>query len=99
MFGWFKAQRRRRLLAEPFSPAWQRILNRVPYYGYLSTDQKAELRDDLRIFVAEKQWFGVSGMEITDEMKVAIAAQACLLLLGIKPRYHYDRIKSLVIYP
>ena len=100
MFSWLKNRRRRQLLAEPFPKEWLTILKRnVPYYAFVSPDQRDRLRDDLRIFIAEKQWVGCNGLEVTDEMRVTIAAQACLLLLGIEANYHYDRIKSLLIYP
>ena len=100
MLSWFKNRRRRRLLAEPFPKEWLGILQRnVPYYALVSPDQRDRLRDDLRIFIAEKQWVGCNGLEVTDEMRVTIGAQACLLLLGIAANYYYDRIKSILIYP
>src|SRR6202790_2359723 len=100
MISWFKNRRRKRLLAEPFPAAWQAPLTRnVPYCAFLPASQQAQLRDDLRIFIAEKQWVGCGGLDVTDEMRVTIAAQACLLVLGIQPTYHYDRIKSILIYP
>ena len=40
----------------------------------------------LRIFLAEKNWEGCGGLRMTDEIKVTIAAQACLLLLGMERR-------------
>jgi hypothetical protein len=100
MFNWFKNRRRQRLLAERFPGDWLDILSRnVPFYAWLPATKQDQLRDDLRIFIAERQWVGCSGLEITDEMRVTIAAQACLLVLCIRPTYHYDRIKSLLVYP
>jgi Mlc titration factor MtfA (ptsG expression regulator)/Flp pilus assembly protein TadD len=87
-------------LAERFPRDWLDILSRsVPYYAWLPAAKQAQLRDDLRIFIAERQWVGCAGLEITDEMRVTIAAQACLLVLCIQPTYHYDRIKSILVYP
>jgi len=100
MLSWLKNRRRKQLLAESFPAAWMEHLKRnVPYYAFVAADQQAQLRDDLRIFIAERQWVGCNGLEVTDEMRVTIAAQACLLVLGIQPTYHYDRIKSILIYP
>ena len=100
MFNWFRDRRRRRLLAERFPRDWLDILARnVPYYAWLPPAKQNQLRDDLRIFIAERQWVGCAGLEVTDEMRVTIAAQACLLVLNISPTYHYDRIKSILIYP
>jgi hypothetical protein len=87
-------------LAEPFPHDWLRILERnVRQYALLSTARQARLRDRLRVFVAEKEWTACGGLELTDEMKVTIAAQACLLVLGIDYEYHYDRIRTVLIYP
>ena len=47
-------------------------------YALLSEAEQARLRDDLRVFIAEKQWEGCGGLDITDEIKVTIAAQAML---------------------
>ena len=100
MFNWFKNRRRQRLLAERFPSDWLEILSRnVPYYAWLSSAKQQQLRDDLRLFIAERQWVGCAGLEVTDEMRVTIAAQACLLPLGIQPTYHYERIKSVLVYP
>jgi MtfA peptidase len=100
MFGWFKKRRRARLLAEPFPAEWTEHLSRnVPYIAYLTADQLSRLNDNLRIFIAEKEWVGCGGLEVTDEMRVTIAALACLLVLEIHPTYHYERIQSVLIYP
>lgn len=49
--------------------------------------------------VGYKDWFGCDGLEVNDEMKVTIAGQACLLVLGIDYEYHYDQIRSVLVYP
>ncbi len=97
---WSKKRRRRRLLAEPFPVEWLEILRRsVRQYALLTSAEQAKLRDRLRVFVAEKEWEGCGGLEVTDEMKVTIAAQACLLVLALDYEYHYDRIQTVLIYP
>src|SRR5580704_16706494 len=100
MFNWFRDRRRRRLLAERFPREWLDILARnVPYYAWLPSAKQEQLRDDLRIFVAEREWFGCADLEITDEMRVTIAAQACLLVLNLQPKDHYEPIKSVLVHP
>jgi MtfA peptidase len=100
MFSFLKKRRRSRLLAEAFPAAWDEIFSRnVPYAAYLAADAAARLRDNLRIFAAEKLWVGCGGLDVTDEMRLTIAALACLLVLEIRPTYHYDRIKSVLLYP
>ena len=99
LFDWLKRRRRRRLLARPFPEAWRGYLRRnVAHYEYLSEAERAKLRDDLRVFVAEKNWEGCGGLAMTDEIKVTIAAQACLLVLALDHNY-YDRVLSVLVYP
>jgi Mlc titration factor MtfA (ptsG expression regulator) len=99
LFSWLTNRRRRQLLAEPFPPAWLEYLQKnVAHYRFLSAAEQARLRDDLRIFVAEKSWEGCGGLTMTDEIKVTIAVQACLLVLGLEHNY-YDRVQSILVYP
>ncbi len=90
---------RRQLLDEPFPAEWLSYLHKnVGHYHRLSEGEQAKLRDDLRVFIAEKNWEGCGGLQITDEIKVTIAAQACLLVLGMEHEC-YDRVKSILVYP
>jgi Mlc titration factor MtfA (ptsG expression regulator) len=98
MFG-FKRRRRRRILAQPFPAGWQSHLHRnVRHYALLDGSERAKLRDDLRIFIAEKRWEGCGGLMMTDEMKVTIAALACLLVLNL-PVDRCGRVKDILLYP
>ncbi len=99
MFGWLRNRRRRRILAQPFPAEWEAVLrSNVWQYETLSDAEQARLRDDLRIFVAEKNWEGCGGLEMTDEVKVTIAAYACLIVLGLSLD-SYDRVLSILVYP
>jgi Mlc titration factor MtfA (ptsG expression regulator) len=99
IFSWLQRRRRRKLLSTPFPTEWLPILHRnVAHYEFLSEPEQARLRDDLRIFIAEKNWEGCGGLKMTDEIKVTIAAQACLLVLGMPPNY-YERVLSILVYP
>lgn len=99
MFSWFQNRRRRKLLAEPFPAWWEPFLvNNVGHFPRLTPPEQAKLRDLTRVLVAEKSWEGCNGLMVTAEMKVTIAAQAALLLLGIDHDY-YARVSSIVIYP
>ena len=74
---WLRRHRREKLLSGPFPPEWLTFLQtNVRHYRYLSEPEKRSLRDDLRIFRAEKHWEGCAGLVLTDEMKVTISAQA-----------------------
>jgi Mlc titration factor MtfA (ptsG expression regulator) len=99
MFSFFRDRRRRKLLAEPFPPYWDAVLKRnVGHYPRLAPAEQARLRDTTRILVAEKQWESAGGLHVTEEMKVTIAAQAALLVLGVGHEY-YTRVPSVVVYP
>ena len=99
MFTWFRNRRRRKLLEEPFPPWWEVILQRnVALYPRLSPAERAKLRDILRILHAEKTWESANSLHVTEEMKITIAAQAALLLLGVNHDY-FARVSSIVVYP
>jgi MtfA peptidase len=99
VFSWLKKYRRRQLLATPFPADWLAHLNaNVAFYAWLTDAEQDRLRNDLRVFVAEKNWEGCGGLTITDEIKVTVAAQACLLLLGIEHDY-FSRVLSVLVYP
>jgi MtfA peptidase len=82
-----------------FPSAWDGILERnVPLYRHLPSDDRNELRQHMLIFLAEKHFEGCSGQEITDEIRVTIAAQACILLLHRRTDY-YPGLYSILVYP
>jgi Mlc titration factor MtfA (ptsG expression regulator)/lipoprotein NlpI len=94
-----KQSRRKKLLALPFPSAWLAYLHEdVFLYRLLSEIEQAKLRDALRIFVAEKHWEGCAGLQITEQMQVTIAAQACLLTLGFDD-YCLDEVQTVLVYP
>jgi MtfA peptidase len=99
MFSWLQKRRRQALLASIFPDAWLGYLaHNVVHYAFLSTQEQAKLRDDLRIFIAEKQWEGCGGLVMTDEIHVTIAALASILTLGFEDE-HFDRVHSVLVYP
>jgi len=94
-----KTRRRNRLRSQPFPESWATILQRnVPYYLRLSPNDQRELEQHIQVFVAEKNFEGCGGLEMTDEIKVTIAAYACILLLHREHDY-YPRLKSILVYP
>ena len=50
------------------------------------------------VFLAEKQFEGCAGLEITDEVRITIAAHACILLLHRGTDY-YPGLSSILVYP
>ncbi len=99
MFGFLKDHRRRQLRSQPFPPAWEQIIQRnFPLYLRLPTADRAELRGDIQVFLAEKNFEGCGGLTLTDEIRVTIAAQACLLLLH-RRNEDYPGLDSILVYP
>ena len=96
----FRSRHRRKLLAEPFPAEWVAILNRnVGHYHRLSHDEQERLHGLTLVLVDEKKWEGAKGLLVTEEMKLTIAAQASLLLLGIPDHDYFARVASVVVYP
>jgi len=99
IFSWLRTRRRRKLLAEPFPLRWERFLaENVAHFPRLAPAEQARLRDATRVLVAEKRWEGGPGLFVTEEMKVTIAAQAALLLLGDHHDY-FAQVDSVVVFP
>jgi Mlc titration factor MtfA (ptsG expression regulator) len=95
----FKARRRQRLRSQPFPGLWLQIVRRnVPYYERLSASEQGELRSNIQVFMAEKNFEGCGGLEMTDEIKVTIAAYACILLLHRQHDF-YPRLRTILVYP
>ncbi len=82
MFRWLSLRRRARIRQQPFPAAWSAIIEKnVPYVAQLPAADRDELIGHVKVFVAEKNFEGCGGLEIDDEVKLTIAAQACVLLL------------------
>jgi MtfA peptidase len=99
-FNWFSTRRRKKILAEPLGKKWSYwIANNVWHWHVLSNLQRQRLGGLVQIFVREKNFEGCDGLVISDEMKVTIAAAACLLLVGFEDTYCFDKAKSILVYP
>ena len=97
---WWVEQRRERLRHQPFPRAWRRILReRVPLLSRLPADLQIRLRRHILVFLAEKSFVGCQGQAITDEVRLTIAAKACLLLLGHPRSDYYPRLNEILVYP
>ncbi len=91
--------RRRQALAVSMPLEWIAFIEtNIPPYLRLSDDLKQQLHGYISEFLFDKQFEGCGGLELTDEIRVTIAAQACLLLLNRQVRC-YPRLMSVVVYP
>lgn len=99
IFSWLKNRRRKAIVAEPFPKEWVRYLEaNVGHYRFLAKDEQSQLCDLLRIFIAEKDWEGCGGLALTDEVRVTIAAQACMLILALDLDY-LAAASTILVYP
>jgi Mlc titration factor MtfA (ptsG expression regulator) len=95
----FKNRRRKKIASQPFPAEWLAIIARnVPLYGRLPEPDREELKRHIMVFMAEKKFEGCGGLGMTDEIKLTIAAQACVLLLHRKTDY-YPGMNSILVYP
>jgi Mlc titration factor MtfA (ptsG expression regulator) len=99
MLGWLSKRRRDRILAEPFPDEWNDIIDRnVALARRLTRAERTRLAQLVQVFIAEKHWEGCGGLELTEEMQVTIAAQACILVLGRDDSLYSD-VASILVYP
>ncbi|NEQ28704.1 MAG: zinc-dependent peptidase, partial [Microcoleus sp. SIO2G3] len=83
----------------PFPALWSAIVeNNLPIYSYLSPAERRRLQGHIQVFLAEKQFIGCGGLQVTEEMKLIIAAVACLLLLNERGKY-FPKLRSILVYP
>jgi MtfA peptidase len=79
-------------------PLWEAVVSAYPFIAHRSQDDRMALRQLCSLFLARKEFHGAQGLTVTDEMAVAIAAQACLpiLRLGLAA---YDGFVGIVVHP
>ena len=86
-FHWLRDRRRQEILKTPFPPSWRAILTKsVVHYSFLTAEERVQLQQLVQVFVAEKNFEGCNGLEMTDEIRD-------LVLIGASSR----EIKQLAI--
>lgn len=94
-----KRQKRAQLQATPLAPQFIAFIEQnVAIYPHLPEKLKTELHGLIQLFLGEKTFEGCGGLEITDEIRVTIAAQACILLLN-KEHQLYPNLYTIYVYP
>ncbi|MEY4749605.1 MAG: hypothetical protein RIQ60_1819 [Pseudomonadota bacterium] len=96
--------RRGRIARRPFPAEWRDILRRrVPLVQALPADLQLRLKKLIQVFLAEKPFIGCGGLLVSEEMRVTVAAQACLLRLGQRgPLAGLDLfpgLRQILLYP
>jgi Mlc titration factor MtfA (ptsG expression regulator) len=96
---WIPKKRLSRALEAPFPEPWVEIVERnIGVYKNLPMPLRLQLRRLIKQFLHEKHFTGCAGLEITDEIRVTIAAEACMLLLH-RPTGVYPGLKYILVYP
>lgn len=88
-----------RAVHSPFPAAWRDILEQhLPPYRYLPTALQEQLQQLVKMFIYHKTFIGCAGLTVTDEMRVTIAGEACLLLLNRTTNQYHD-LRWIYVYP
>lgn len=97
---WWRRWRRTRTLERRAIPEqlWQLTLAHYPFLALRSATELQQLRELCTLFLADKEFAGMQGLQVSDEMAVAIAAQACLPVLHLGLGW-YDGFKGIVVHP
>jgi Mlc titration factor MtfA (ptsG expression regulator) len=78
-------------------PLWQLTLLRYPFLAERSTEDLSELRRLCSLFLDRKEFHGAAGFEVSDEVALAVAAQACLPVLRLGLDW-YDSFVGIVMH-
>lgn len=95
---WHKRQTRRDLLSTPLSqPQRETVARLVPLVRRLPPDLRDRLEGKMNLLLDQVTFHGNAGLEVTEEMKLSIAAQACLLIVNTD--LWYDNLTTILLYP
>ena len=88
-----------RILRQPFPDEWLAIISkRLPFINKMAGTEQKQLLDAIKLFLEKKNFYGCAGLEISDEIRLTIAAEACLLLLNRKTDV-YPGLQHILVYP
>lgn len=98
MFAGLRKRRRAALMSRPLNEAHASVLRALPVHAMLPPEDRQELSGLVQCFLAEKNIEGCRGLAVSDEMRITVAAQACLLLLR---REHdlFPFMETVLLYP
>ena len=98
--GWLRDWKRKRVLAKHSieEELWRRASKPFSFLRDLSVQETEKLKSLVLVFLSEKEFSGAHGLEVTDRMRLAIAAQACLPILELGLDW-YRGWTGIVVYP
>lgn len=99
VFRRFQEKRKRAALLASSLNAYERniIAHEVPLYRQLPDNIRRPLEGKINLFLHQVEFLGCDGLEVTEEMRLSIAAQACLLV--VNRNIWFDTLRTLLIYP
>jgi Mlc titration factor MtfA (ptsG expression regulator) len=91
--------RRARVRRQPFPPGWRAVLReRMPAFARLPADVQVRLKKHAQVLLAEVPFIGCGGLVVDDEVRVLVAVQASLLLLG-RGDGGFEGLSQVLVYP
>ncbi len=95
----YRKYRRQQIAKQPLEPGWEDILqSKVGLYPALPNELRSALHSRMQLFLHDKEFVGCDGQVISDEVRLTIAANACLLVLT-QTRPIYPSFQTILVYP
>lgn len=96
---WIPRLRLKKAINAPFPEEWVTLLEQnIQVYKKLPMPLRLQLRNLIKQFLHQKHFTGAGGLEMSDEIRVTIAAEACMLVLNRSSRV-YPRLRYIIVYP
>ncbi|WP_298308066.1 zinc-dependent peptidase [uncultured Erythrobacter sp.] len=93
-----RQQRRTQLLATPLTAQQRAVVAELfPLFRRIPDELRPKLEGKINLFLDQVTFRGKNGLEVTESMRLSIAAQACLLIVN-SPAW-YDTIRNVLLYP
>lgn len=90
---------KRRITREPFPDFWRTwIAATLAHWRYLDDVERAQLEDDVKSLLVRPTWEAARGFDLTDQVRVVIAAQAALLVLGLDDLDPYANVETIIVH-
>ena len=92
------SRRRRKILAQPFPPEWEAVLQReVVFYRSLDTEGRVRFQRELQVFLGEKR---ITGIKTTiDTTTLVLAGASAIIPIFGYPEWEWDQISEVLVYP
>ncbi|MDF1855989.1 M90 family metallopeptidase [Pseudooceanicola sp.] len=95
---WSKRRARARLLATALSAEQRAIVETsVPLTRRLPTELRGKLDGKITLFLDQIEFIGCNGLEVTEDIELSIAAQACLLVVNTDT--WFSNLRTILVYP